>query len=396
MLSIIFARSGSSSNLSVCQSSAGSRGGRYKRDMLADREKCPCCGKEIVAGTFEYQPVAIKPLAVEWAEESGSANAEEKSDLLGMSGRWFVRAEAPLPLGMKNSPVRPVIWLEIGESLASSIYDLRSGNRSRVSGPATLACDLPGFPGSVGSPARFRIRNQGEPAEVVSVSDQRIASLPEEPTHEQILDIYRYMWGAEKDGRQPDSSQRERFFAWWENMLGRTVHRRLVQPPPRFSGIEPGEMLFSPPLDTGGVAVMATLGCSDLPESEKKEIACWVRNPPERFLEIFSEFVYISRMNQKPLRSGYIVPEKEILPDGFSGWLLCDPWWIHERESLYLPPSESGPSIEVLGAMPLYPVEMAYATMFGPDKLIEELQDSGVDPTDLGRDPVAPELEGGL
>lgn len=371
-----------------------SRGGGYKESMLADREKCPCCGKEIVAGTFEYQPVAVKPAAVEWAEEGGEVTVQEEGDLMSFSGRWFLRAEAPLPLGFDRSPVRPIVWLEIPEEMASSVYDLRSGSRSRLSGMASLACDVPGFPGTIGAPSRFRIRNSEGVAEIVTIADQRVLSLPEDPSHDEVLELYRQMWGAEEDKRTPDASGRERFFSWWEGILGRTVHRKTVPPPPRFSGMEPGEMLFSPPMDTGGIAVMATLGCSDLPESDKKEIACWARNPSESFLEIFSEFVYITRMNKKPLRSGYIVPERDTIPEtGFSGWLLSEPWWI--RDNMFLPPSEEGPSVEVLGAMPLYPVEMAFAAMFGPDRLIEALQEANIDPTDLERDAVAPDMEAG-
>ena len=306
-------------------------------------------------------------------------------------GRFFLQAELPLPLRREDTPVVLDVWIEVLEDAARGMRAVAEGERRSFSGRAILASDVPGFPGSAGSVCRIRFR--GGSLRIIDCGDSRIASLPSDMEHEAMAALYRLVWGNPEPLRPVRWDLREAVEADLQKRLGGRCQTKLVSPPPRIAGMDPGEVLVSPPLDTGRPAFLSTVGCSDVADSGGRhyEITTRLQNPSDDLVRCFGEFVYLARMNPHALLPGQIVPERKPIPDSngkMAAWVLLaaegGPWEPTKTERGY---------VEYLQALPLMPVEVSFAGAFGVEKLEEVLQNSGEDLTSLKRLPSVEAIE---
>lgn len=307
-------------------------------------------------------------------------------------GRFFLRAELPLPLRREDTPIVLEVWIEVLEDAASGICAVLEGERRSFSGRAHLASDVPGFPGSSGSVCRIRFR--GEAIKIIDCGDERISSLRADLDHEEMAALYRCIWGNSDDLAAVRWDLRQAVASDLQDRLGGRCQTKLVEPPSRIAGIDPGEVLVSPPLDTGRPAFLSTVGCSDVADSSGRhyEITTRLQNPSDDLVRCFGEFVYLARMNPHAILPGQIVPERKPIPDSngkMSAWLL-----IETEEA---PPWEATKAdrglVEYLQAFPLMPVEVSFASAFGVEKLQEVLHMSGEDLTSLKRLPSVEAIE---
>lgn len=360
--------------------------------MGAERKQCPCCGQDKPLGLFDLRPQINLPLPVEVAAQSGADERDvlRHRDVVGFADRWFLNCEASLPLGRLDSPIKVGLWIELSPQQLQAVQAVRRGERRQASGRAHLACELPGFAGSIGALCRYRIRAGDELAQIVDISDRRLALIPEDAGHETMAALYRRLFGNTEPLADAQALRRALAEASLRQQVGRAVYDSEITPPPQLAGVEPAKLLVSPPLDTGEAAFMATVGCADwAPDGhEPVEIAAWLRNPSNQLIECFSEFAYLSRMNSRPITSNYVVRERRPIPgtdDSFVAWMLVDPWWLSADEGVV----RLDGGVRLLAAVPLYPSEVEYAKVFGTEDLASELMMTSEDLTDLNRESVA-------
>jgi len=370
---------------------------RVSDEAHNDSRPCPCCGKPLPLGLFSKHYEAGFPWAAERIEQDGELSAEisdalADGGLVEIAGRFFVRAEMPLPVSLPESPVRARVWVEIPADNAALL--LVTGPQGVASaGEGHLASELPGFPGLIGSPCAWELPAGANELVIRWCADERIDQLPEHPDHDQLAGIYRMLWGNPGPVVPDDPELRAAVISHWHETLERPLYRKPIEPPPMLSGYRAPELAVGPPLDTGGDAVLATIGCSEQPgpAGERVEIVGWADDPSEEFIRSFSEFCFISRLSDEPLGHGRVVPERRVIPgtEGMHGWLLVDPPLLgeerHERVGEVIP-SPSG-EVKVLAAIPLHPAEMALAAGMGPKALFDLFERTGHDPLDLAREP---------
>lgn len=350
-------------------------------------ESCPCCGGPARPGLFERRPFVEEPLAVEWMRESGALLPVDDGPFIAVAGRYFIPVQLPLPIGQLYSPIRLRLWVEISESDIAGIRLVLLGERRSYSSTATMACDIPGFPGSVGSPCRFRLRGDGQEAVLTSLADERISAIPEQLDHDGYAALYRLVWGNAKTIRDFNPEGQEALASSWSKWLGRQTYAREIGPPPQMAGMNPGKVVVAPPIDTNEPAVLATLGCSDLVGAGDRhyELLCSIQNPSEEFIRCFGEFAYLTRMNTALIGPSAIIPEKGGIPDAeeMVAWLLAEPWWGEVG-----PDSVAGKEIDHLVAVPIYAAELTFAAIYGPEALTRVFQDIDPDLSSLQRRPV--------
>jgi hypothetical protein len=334
------------------------------------------------------------PLAGEWVEEAAVALPVKDGPFLTLFGRHFIPVQMPLPLGWTDSPIQLRLWIEIVESDVQGIRSVLTGERRSFSSSGTMACDVPGFPGSIGSPCRYRYRGHGQEAQITFCADRRIDDLDEDPGHAGMAALYRRIWGNDTPVKDFDPDLQQAMVEGWGHWLGRQAYARDVGPPPQMAGMNPGKVIVAPPLDTDQPAILATIGCSDLPGAGNRhyELTCAVRNPSDDFISCFGEFAYLTRMNRTPIGPSAIVPERRGIPDSddMVAWLLADPWWDEPAPENVL----DGKQIEHLIAVPIYATEMAFAAMYGPEALMRAFRDIDPDLASLNREPVVVETDG--
>jgi hypothetical protein len=377
----------------------GSEDDNLKKGKKKERIPCPCCyNEDLPLGLFSRQVIADEPIVF-----TIMANHDEDDDIIFLTPylaksfeRYFLKVVCPLPLGRINSPIIPQIWLEINLDEAETILHLDTfpqerGTINSINGVGKLANDLPGFFGSLGSYAYF-YKQQGSPAVVTDCLDSRIQTIPENLDHQGMVDLYRQIWGNIDMVTEANLQQRADINSYWRKLVGAPVYRQPVMPPPMLSGIKPTEILVAPPQDTNDEVFLATIGCSETLDDHKVEIIAFARNPSEEFIQSFSEFSYLSRINHDPVESGMMIRERFSVPDSdqqMHGWLLQSPSWRYPKEKLAFK-DKQGQEIHVLEAIPLHGFEIMFAETFGIEALLDHLQDDDVDLADLKRPPAVP------
>jgi hypothetical protein len=358
--------------------------------MSEPTSSCPCCGKRKPLGLFDVLPALQAPLAVQQALESGVERSEikEREGLLSFAGRWFLCCDMRLPLGRFDSPLGMRVWIELSAEQIEAVQSVRAGERRQASGQAQLACELPGFAGSIGAPCRFRLRSGEREARLITVSDKRLLSIPDDADHEQLAALYRRIWGNERSLVAADPELRAAVEQRWRDLIARAAYTSAVVPPPSLAGTEPPELLVSPPLDTGSPAFMGTIGVAEaaVGAARRVEIAAWINNPSEAVVRCFGEFSYLSRTHNWSDYEDELMHERTAIPDtdgAFTAWLITSPWWI-EAKRLHVEEH----NVTLLAAIPLHAQEVNYAAFFGVDRLRQELELSDEDLSDLNRGPV--------
>lgn len=349
---------------------------------------CPCCGINLPAGLFSQIQIAQAPSVVMVA---GSEPAERVGRMLRFNGRYFLSAIAALPLHWPGSPVRAAIWVELDLTDAERVADLDSDPEpaEEFTCRGSLACDIPGFPGTLGSRCEFSVTAASPAAQLLGCSDVRISSIPVQPTHDELVRLYRGMWGQTQEVIPEDESLREAVSNYWKRMFSdKNLTSMDVTPPPSLSGIKPPKLILAPPQDTGYQSVLMTVGCAEGAQAsgEGAELITWVRDPENEFIDCFGEFLFITRSNSRPVSAGTVVPERRPIPGTgkrMRGWLITKPWWIE------LPDLEhASETVSMLAAIPLHEPEMVMIAASGEQSVIERFKEKGVDVSDLKRDPV--------
>lgn len=325
------------------------------------------------------------------ADAAASELILEHGDLtiLEAAGRAFCRAELPLPMSLRESPVRALVWIELDDAKSAELI-VRTSQGQIATGSARLACDLPGFRGLIGAACRW----QSDPAtglpRITSSDDQRLASLPVDPSHDDLVAIYRLLWGNPHPVAGSDAELRAAVIQHWHRIIDQPLFRKPVEPPPQLAGFDAPEIAIAPPLDTGGEAVLATIGCAEQPgpKGERAELMLWAEDPSEEFTDSFSEFCFLSRMSDSPVAPGKIVPELRGIPGTaeMKGWLLVSPWWFENQADAGIATPRG--TVSVLCPIPLHEIEIAFAQGVGVDRLIELLRERDTRITDLKRGPV--------
>jgi hypothetical protein len=346
---------------------------------------CPCCGKD-EENIFLHQPYALQPLALQWSREESEIVVRQEESGIVFLGRYFLQADIPLPLKRKDSPIVPRVWIEVSEEVFYSLKEVYSGAKRRMSAGGVLACDIPGFPGTVGSPLRFRLLSPTSEIEIISLADSRIEAIGDDLSHNEMVSLYRKTWGNTGYVPRVSLQRRSEVSKAWEEYLGTSLFSRETETPPQLAGLPPGEVLLAPPLDTNRKAVFCTVGCSDVRQSNGRrvEIASWIRNPPDDFIRCFGEFAYLSHLNPQIIAPGAVIPEQNPIPGSqgqMFGWILVIPWWV-EEDSFFVDDQE----VSILAAIPLLASEIRFAAMIGVDNLLSELENTDVDIYSLLRD----------
>lgn len=350
---------------------------------------CPCCDKPLPLGLFSHVHLAPLPVAIRIMLAGGED--EEAIDVgetvIRACGRSFLLCEAPLPLSWRQSPVRVRTWVECDARTADRLANSpgSSGLDSFV-GEGVLASDLSFFSGSVGSAVAI---GAGEGLPIIHrVGDDRVQALPNRPSHDELVAIYRRGWGNADPVAEADPEFRYALNAALQEELGRPCYRQPVEPPAPLAGITPAELLVSPPFDVGEEAVMATIGCAEVfGKQPPTELIGLVRNPSPDFVKSFSEFCYLSRLNRNLIGHGLIVPEYTKIPDTsrMTSWLLVNPssvrHSIFQNDSLVV----KGREVQILTAIPLYPEEQSFGQQEGVEALLDNLAAEDIDLTDLHR-----------
>lgn len=348
---------------------------------------CPCCNQPLPAGLFSRIAAVEAPLPV--ARALGSlAGAETALDqgMIALHDRFFVACQATLPLHEMLSPVKVEVWVELDAQQFGFFLDVRRGRRSHLEAHAHLACEWPGFPGSLGAPVYLEWHGEGLPR-ILHCVDRRISEVGRRKGtfgHDDYVRLYRQVWGGPLEIAEANASLRQAVIETLHQLAGRRqVFLRPVEPPARFAGIEPAAIVFQPPLDTGSEALLGTVGIAEAMEKNPRvELVSWVCDPTEEFQRSFGELAYWSRDRRPDLRDGVIIVEEGGVPatDSMSAWLVCEPWWRG------LPRVESGDDVvDLLTAVPIAREEQRFAERKGPQALLSRLADSSINPFDLGR-----------
>jgi hypothetical protein len=353
----------------------------------AHPRKCPCCGDILPLGLFAHHARVLLPKAIFEMNRVGYPLEHcYEETILSAAGRWFVAVDATLPLDWDESPVRVLVWLEVDQRYADRVGSVLAGERSGIDGSGVLACDIPGFAGTMGARGLFRIESGWSRPRLLSVHDARIRRLHGYGGHEGLVELYRRCWseGASIYVAPAHLALRATVGNAWRALIDRPTFRSPIEPPPRLAGIHPAELIIAPPIDTGGLLCAATLGNAEANPKQAVELSVFAYDPSDAFLRCFAEFCYWSRGTSTPLRYGTIVADQHI-PDGeMEGWLLCWPWWISDewkRAEVYY----ADVRVQLLTAIPVYSDEIAYARRRGIRALRHHLEESGLDVADLKR-----------
>jgi len=355
----------------------------------ASEQLCPCCGHRLLPpGLFSANPDLPTPLPLQHmldADELGTSLLED--EVLFSCGRFFARAELPLPLTRLDTPIRVKGWVEIDKDIFDELVDISEGQLNHLRAAATLACDIPGFPGSLGAKVMIERIYGVSATMIISCADGRIGSIPGDLGHDDMAALYRCIWGNEDEVAEADPELRKRVGYALQEFIDRPTYRKKMTPPAGLAGIEATDVIIAPPLDTGEEAILATVGCSDtaVATGSPVELIAWVRNPSDGFIRSFADFGYLSRLNDNPIRTGMIVPENPSIPDTddrMAGWLL----WSSDRLKKVVGIKDTeGRTVQLLEAIPLYEIEMVFAQAFGSDTLMRHLEESETDLSDLTR-----------
>jgi hypothetical protein len=338
---------------------------------------------------FAHQLRVLLPKAVLDMNKAGQPLEHcFEETIVSAAGRWFVAADATLPLNWDESPVRVLVWLEVDNRYSNRVGAVMRGESISTDGNGILACDIPGFAGSMGARAIFRIeRGQARPC-LLDCNDTRIKKMHGYGGHAGLVELYRRCWseGLSTDVVGAHPQLRATVGNAWRELIDRPTFRRPIEPPPRIAGIQPAELIIAPPLDTGGVVCAATLGNAEANPRHAVELSVFAYDPSDAFLRCFSEFCYWSRGTSRPLRYGSILIDN-IIPDcnEMKGWLLCYPWWIGgdwEQAEVYC----ENVRVRLMTAVPVHPQEITYSHQHGTRALMHLFELADTDVANLHRE----------
>lgn len=347
--------------------------------------KCPCCNGQIAWGLFAYTPRVAAPLALAELLSEHQAEARCADGVALLHGRAFVECRGTLPLHQADSPVAVQVWVELREQQFGEFAAARAGRKKPMRTFAHLACDWPGFPGSVGAPVL--VEADRDSARIVHCADQRIMEIGRRRklAHDEFAALYRQVWGGEGDPAQADDRLRAAAVDAFTGYAGAALYCHPVEPPPRFAGVEPAAVLERPPHDTGAEVLLATVGIAEATEGARAvELVGWMRNPSAQFQRAFSELCYWSRRSSSALKDGTVIANEAALPQTaeLTSWLVCEPWWT----DVALPRVDvDGRSLEFLAAVPISRAEQQWAERRGSGELLSRLRLAGDELFDLQR-----------
>jgi len=354
---------------------------------MSSDETCPCCGQEPTPGLFERPVIVRLPLAIAELRAAGELAGGEILDelppddpqIITVDDRVFLRAWAQLPFSRTVRALTYGLWVELTPAQAERIRAARDAGR-RASLHAPLACTWPGFPGSTGARARVQLEADGD-ARIDHVADDRIMAAGQDPIsrHRDLARLYRIGFGGPGHVAQAGFRGfhlRGECFDALEGFAGRNGYREQVPVPVHLTGLElPAERAVFPPRDTGGEAILATLGNAEACRPGRRvELVALLRDPTEPLVEAFSMLTYWGRYAKEPLDVGRMLR----MPAGIEGaesmraWLLCEPpMWLVER----WPQAElHGEQVRFLYAVPITEDEMNTLHRYGAKQLLAELE----------------------
>lgn len=346
---------------------------------------CPCCGEELPLGLFYYKPQISIPPPLAAMRADGVGIKEIGNHFMMAQGRLFLLARATFPLDWKKSPVTVGAWVEVGQSAASELTTMEESNEEiPVIGSGRLACDLPGFPGSLGAEVSFAYQPGESHARIHTCGDARIADFNTRD-HKELGSLYRRAWGGSAELIPDRPELRAGIGVAWHEIVGRPIFRRELEPPAAIAGTKPLEILIAPPLDTGGEAIAASVGIVNALRRQPVELITYARNADDHYLESFGELCYLPFIsNNVEFVNNDLIGQNQGLPGvpEMIAWLICESWWLDS-----LPPSieVDGLDVKLQVAIPVRPEEVAFAAHRGPGALRQELELNAVDVTDLKR-----------
>jgi hypothetical protein len=357
-----------------------------------DERACPCCGILIPAGLFERTRTVEAPRSLEELAQSDHATevTRHAGSILTVNGRSFLPVDVSLPLYWVDSPVAAQVWVETAYHSGDDFIRFQDGRYPYFQALGTLACDIPGFPGSMGAPVQITAA-QGEQPRLTWCADMRILLVGREEDfgHQDLVRLYRRLWGGSGDTPAEDQALRKAARDMVKEYYGHFFSRPVTAFGP-YAGIQPPEVLVRPPLDTGGEARFATIGIAEAMKGPQKiELVAAARNGGPAFEKSFGEFCFWSRREQNPpLQAGMVIPEAT---GGIPSYQNLAAWLITENydtpEGPLCPPASlvGAAQLSYLAAIPITREELAYAALNGPVELLTCLEASGLDVTDLSR-----------
>jgi hypothetical protein len=366
-------------------------GARYFEATLYEHDRnCPCCNRELPPGLFARVACVEAPVAV--ARTLGSLDGADgaiSQGMIALHDRFFVACGATLPLHDQSSPVKVEVWAELDAQQFGHFLEAKKGKRRYLQAHAHLACEWPGFPGSVGAPiyVEWDAEHYSMPS-VIHCVDRRISEVGRRGgfEHEDYVKLYRQVWGGPRDIANADERLRLAVIdALHELADRRQIFLKPVEPPARFAGIEPAAIVFQPPVDTGSEALLGTVGIAEaMAGNERIELVSWAQDPSEEFQKSFGDLAYWSRAPHPSLRDGVIIVEEGGVPAAhdMSGWLICSPWW-RERDLPRVRVEDT--IIDLLACVPISRNEQRFAEKRGPQALISKMASSDVNIFDLQR-----------
>lgn len=302
-------------------------------------------------------------------------------------GRYFVSCDATVPVHVPSSPVKVRVWAELTEVQFGAYVGFTGGKRTNFEAFASLACDWPGFAGSVGSPILVAAGGDDPRPRIKHIADLRVQEVGRrgQLCHDEYAALYRKSFGGPSEVVGADGALREAIIAALHGWVDSPVFVKPVEPPARFAGIEPAAVVLSPPADTGAQALLGTVGISEAMPGDGVELMVWARDPTDEFQRAVGDFCYWSRQSKQPLREGTVVTESLVVPstNDMTAWLVCEPWWLeHPLPAAY----GSGKRVDFLSAVPISRNEQRFAERRGTRELADLLERRDVDISDLRRD----------
>jgi hypothetical protein len=323
------------------------------------------------------------PFVVQQRRDAGLTDDGLSSPSVIITGdRSYLLADASLPIDNPASPVSVRVWVEVDAAVLMALSAaIDAGDPVRAD--ARLACDWPAFPGSIGSQVSVSSQSGSPLPRIVACSDNRISRLSGNLSHDHYTVLYRLTFGGPGNVVDAEPHLRALTARAWREVAGRELFTRDIAPPPGLAGIQPAQLVWAPPRDTGRRAFMGTVGIAEATPDHRVELAAWVRDPGEKFMASFGDFCYWTRQTQGPPRHATVVPEQPQIPDsdGMAAWLFCEPWWV-EAPSV----SVGETTVDLLAAVPIHEQELMFARTAGAQDLIGRLELYDVDVSDLRRE----------
>ena len=334
-------------------------------------------------------PVALEALSM--SDQASEVEAHQ-GGVLTVNGRSFLPANISLPAFWHDSPVGAVVWVETAYHLGDDWIRFADLQLERFSASGTLACDVPGFPGTLGSIVTLEAAKDDAVPHITWCSDMRVLMIGRADGfgHDDLVRLYRRLWGGTGETAPDNPLLREAALRAIEQHNGH-FFAKPIEALGRYAGIKPPQILVRPPLDTGGEARLATIGIAEGMRGPRKvELVTATRNGGPAFEKSFGEFCFWSRREQNPpLDAGLIIPENQgAIPEhpNMAAWLILEDFETGEGP-LCPPPSEVGQAvIDYLAAIPITREEFAFAHQRGVPELVAKLEASEADVADLGRD----------